>query len=251
MQEKSRPSTPRQFASSTTRNNDSSERNFLKHSGESPRSGNTIMVNKHFGTLQLFLMFAIFGIMLESVHAQQTGAADKGEIERFTADIARHPDDADAYLGRGRAFVSQSRFDMARADFTKAAEVATHPYYVSQARMGRGEVYIAQANYPLAIADFGEIIEMKTAPVYKAAAYRNRADAYHRKGDSNLALADIDEAVSLSSKMKTTGWKKRLAKAYELRAAINCGMGNKAAAAADEKKLTGLGSKVKNKCRAE
>ena len=250
MQEKSRPSIPRQFASSTTQNNDSSERNVLKPSGRSPRSGNMIMVNKHFGTLQLFLMFALFGIMLESVHAQQTRAADKGEIERFTADIARHPDDADAYLGRGRAYVIQSRFDMALADFTKAAEVSTHPYYVSQARMGRGEVYVAQGNYPLAIADFGEIIQMKTAPVYKAVAYQNRADAYHRKGDSKLALADIDHAVSLSLKIKTTGWKKRLAKAYELRAAINCGLGNKAGAARDEKKLTGLGSKVRNKCKA-
>lgn len=208
------------------------------------------MVNKHFGTLQLFLILAIFGIMLESVHAQQTRAADKGEIERFTADIARYPDDADAYLGRGRAYVSQSRFDMAVADFTKAAEVAKHPYYVSQAMMERGEVFIAQGNYPLAIADFGEIIEMKTAPVYIAVAFQNRADAYHRKGDSTLALADIDQAVALSLKVKSIGWKKRMAKAYELRAAINCGLGNKAEAAADEKKLTGLGSKVRNKCKA-
>lgn len=196
-------------------------------------------------------LIVAFALMFGSVAAQKTELSLNGEIEKFTKEIARHPYDADAYLSRGRAYVIQSSFDLAAADFTKAMGVSTHPYYLSQALIGRGEAYMAQGKHSLAILDFGKIIEMKTAAVYKAQAHRNRADAYHRNGDDKTALADIDKAVAMSSKTKTTGWKERLAKTYELRAAINCGLGNTAAAAADEKKLAGLGLMVSDKCNGK
>lgn len=197
---------------------------------------------KSFKIISLMIAFAL---TVASMSAQKN---EPIEIERLNKDIKRYPTSADAYLGRAREYVRLSRLESAIADFTKAIELSTHPYYISVATLDRGAVYIKQGKYALAIADFTTIVELKTAAVYKAQAYRNRADAYHRNGDHRTALADIDKAIALSSKSRSTGWKERLAKAYSIRASIYCRLGDKAAAAADEKSQAGFGLKVSDKC---
>jgi tetratricopeptide (TPR) repeat protein len=148
--------------------------------------------------------------------------------------INLNPDDADAYIGRGNAFLVKTDYDRAIADFDQA--IKRDPKFVLS-YYDRGVAYTLKADYDRAIADFDEAIKLnpKFSLPYNgrggaystgkhdydraiadfdqaillapksAAAYKNRASAYESKGDYGRALADYDQLLRLDPGNEAAG----------------------------------------------
>ena len=167
------------------------------------------------------------------------------DIERYSGEIKKYPNDADAYMGRAKAFEKVDRPDDAIEDLTQAIALSKHPYYVAQSTTDRGEVYLRRGRYREADADFSAVIGLAGADAYKAGAYLNRARSLSSQGKRTEALKDANEAIRLYSTRKGAGSEKRLGEAFGLRASINCAVGNRKAASADAVKAASLGAPVK------
>jgi tetratricopeptide (TPR) repeat protein len=167
------------------------------------------------------------------------------DIERYSEDIKKYPNDPDAYMGRAKAFEKVDRSDEAIEDLTQAIVLSKHPYYVAQATTDRGEVYLKRGRYLAADADFSAVIGLTGADAYRAGAYLNRARSQSLQGKRTEALKDANEAIRLYSTRKGAGSGKRLGEAYGLRASIHCAVGNRKAASNDAMRAASLGASVK------
>lgn len=167
------------------------------------------------------------------------------DVESYSGDIQKYPDDPDAYIMRARAFVKLDRTGEAIEDLTKAIGLSDHPFYVAQATIDRGEVYLKRGDHAKSDADFSAVIVLAGAEPYRPAAYLNRARSRNAEGKRAEALADASEAIALYSARERTGAKKRLGGAFALRSLINCSAGKTKAAAADTLKAKTFGTPAK------
>jgi len=198
--------------------------------------------------MKLYLIAALAVALAGYVHAQDAprevprAKAELRDIERFSEDIKKYPEDPDAYLARAKAYAKSDRNAEAVEDLTKAIAVSKHAYYVAQATTNRGEVFFKLGEYEKASADFTRVIELDSADAYKPSAFLNRARtriAQERLAD---ARADTNEAIKLLSAKNARAAKKKLGEAYSLRARINCSDGKAPAARADNSKAVSFGA---------
>jgi Flp pilus assembly protein TadD len=114
-----------------------------------------------------------------------------GAIDQFSAAIANAPNDAEAYVGRGLAYIQAGRSDSARSDFLRANELdATdnRPLY------HLGMLAIAAEQYLSAVDYFSQVIAIDTAD---ARAYANRGYAHALSTNYVLAIEDYNQAIAL------------------------------------------------------
>ena len=151
------------------------------------------------------------------------------------------------FSNRGAAYTSLRKYNTAIEDLTHA--IGLDPG-LAEAYLGRGDAYIglgreseededstaAVVSYGRAIADLRRAAELfpSNAAAYAtwAEALALRGDAYRKSGDFVRALADLSEAVRLDP-----GW----VDAYVNRALTNAALGRDGDALADLTKATDLG----------
>lgn len=120
-------------------------------------------------------------------------------VEKLTAEYDRaiqaNPQDASAYVSRGRAFVEVAYFDQAIADFSKALEIVgdkPEGYY------DRGAAYLRKGDFVNAAADLNKAIQL--APE-AGQSYGARAMLYYYEKDYARSREDAQKAKSLGYEM--------------------------------------------------
>lgn len=118
-------------------------------------------------------------------------------IDHYTEAIALNPRLAQAYCGRGGAYLSKADFDRAIQDLSRAAELEKDH---SCAYSNRGRVYLIKDNYEQAIQDLSKAIDLNqefenpttsAAHFFRGAAYLQKGDAYGQ------AIRDFNQAIIL------------------------------------------------------
>ncbi len=109
-----------------------------------------------------------------------------GALLAYTQAIDIDPQCADAYRGRGNAYVGKRAYDEAIADYTEAIRLT---YYK------RAVAYGKKGDFKQAAADFSEVIRLNPAD---AMPYCNRGVVYYDMGDYDSALADFLKYIRLS-----------------------------------------------------
>ena len=210
--------------------------------------------------------------------------SEKGDHEAsiadYTAAIKLDPKAEDAFTGRAWAFIEQGKLVPALADANKALQL--FPKYFNLFYT-RGYIYLLMsrkdpAKRALALADFDKAISINPKAL---AGYHGRSELFIEQKKYTAAVDEATRIVELSPEVPT-GWllrgianyhanrkdaalvdldrgfglnksgylrKVELAKAYSLRAELNCAAGLTAEAAADEEKARSSGGNVK-KCSA-
>jgi len=107
--------------------------------------------------------------------------------------FAASSDDAEAYYGRGFAYLGKDQFDMAMKDINKAISLKPD---LADAYNARGLTYVMKGQSDMAIDDINKVISLK--PDY-ADAYSVRGYAYAKKGQNNRALADYKKSCELGN----------------------------------------------------
>ena len=132
-------------------------------------------------------------------------------IKDYEATIKIEPKNAVAYYKRGNAYSRKDDYDLAIADYNEAIKL--EPNETCGVYNDRGTAYFQKDDYDLAIADYNEAI--KLSPEFPLG-YINRGRTYHMKGNYDLAIADYNEAIKLDEAM--TPNKKASPKIYYFRA---------------------------------
>ena len=112
-------------------------------------------------------------------------------VKHFTNAIQQNPEAAEAYSGRGLAYLSIGALDKALADFSRAIELNQ---ISAEAYNGRSIVYRAKGDFDNAIANLNEAIRLD--PEF-AEAYYTRGLTYDSKGEFNKAIEDYTKAIAL------------------------------------------------------
>ena len=113
-------------------------------------------------------------------------------IQSYTI-VITHNETSDAYQGRGVAYRSEGKVDLAMKDFDKAIQLDPKN---ANAYNSRGNAYLDKRDYKDAIVDYTQAI--KLSPNYSYA-YDNRGDAYDDDGDYDNAIADYTKAIELDA----------------------------------------------------
>ena len=90
-----------------------------------------------------------------ATQAESPQPDDKG-IAYFTQLIAKRPDDADAFLDRGRLRVEEGELDLAVADISEALRIAP----TAAGYLARGEVQLARGDNDSAVSDFEKALDL-------------------------------------------------------------------------------------------
>jgi len=130
------------------------------------------------------------------------------------------------YLVKGYGYFTQSQWDQAIAEYSRAIEMDPK---LAAAYNYRGSAYGEKGDYDKAIADLNMAIELAPA---LAENYRNRGIAFGKKGDYDKAIADFTTGIGLDPKD---------ARAYYNRGAAYDKKGEKTKADADFAKAKELG----------
>jgi tetratricopeptide (TPR) repeat protein len=146
-------------------------------------------------------------------HANLVKFALEGAIKAYSEAIRLAPDDYEAYLGRGKAYVMETdglnasnregNADLAIADLTKAVQLSltkpnpfswrTDPEWRSDPYYERGRAYHVKRDYDKAIADFTKSIELGYPIPYSV--YKDRSKSYLEKGELDKAIADLNTLI--------------------------------------------------------
>jgi RNA polymerase sigma factor (sigma-70 family) len=102
-----------------------------------------------------------------------------------------NPQDAAAYLKRGRIYLNQGDYDQAIADFNQVLQLNPKS---AGAYFSRGRANKLKGNYEQALADYNEAIQINPQMV---AAYVNRGQIYNMADRSDDAIADFNQALLL------------------------------------------------------
>ena len=113
-------------------------------------------------------------------------------VKHFTNVIQQNPEAAEAYSGRGLAYLSIRALDKALADFSRAIELNQRS---AEAYNGRSAVYRTKGDFDNAIADANKAIRL----------YPNNPEAYHGRGLAHLYKNDLDNAIADFSKAIALG----------------------------------------------
>ena len=129
----------------------------------------------------------------KGINAQKSGeeadnSAEKNRhyqesVKYFTNAIQHSPESAEAYNGRGLAYLSKGELNNALADFSKAIKLDQRS---AEAYNGRSAVYRAKGDFDNAIADSNKVIQL----------YPNDPQAYHGRGLAHLYKNDFDNAIA-------------------------------------------------------
>ena len=119
---------------------------------------------------------------------QEQGSARKAG-DAYARAIYLDPDFAEAYVGRGYAYLAHENLDSALADFDKAIELDPD---LHEAYNYRGLVALGMADPEQAMLDFTKAIEVE--PGF-ADAYVNRARLHFSRRDLASAIEDMTAAI--------------------------------------------------------
>ncbi|HWN10766.1 MAG TPA: tetratricopeptide repeat protein [Pyrinomonadaceae bacterium] len=160
-------------------------------------------------------------------------------VADFTEMIKLDPKVSSWYMQRGYAFEKKKDYQRALDDFTRAINLESSGsskkvYYGARAGLYGDEL----KNYEASIADLTEIIKIDPTDWM---GYANRGSLYLKNKNYEKAIADYTEALKLGATLT--------ASMYEYRARAYCGLGKRALAMADEKKVREAGSKVEFPCQ--
>lgn len=183
--------------------------------------------------------------------------APRSAIQEFSLALEIQPDDVQARIGRGRAYLTVGAVGSATGDFLRAAQLAPDDLEVQECLamafdeqgnsekaleaytrvvelapdeaagyINRGRVYLEIQDYGRAVQDFSQALSLDASAVD---AYVMRGSAYQGIGDSNAAIHDFGQAIEMDP---GNGW------AYAGRAAAFASKGDMAQAIADFGKAT-------------
>jgi len=110
-------------------------------------------------------------------------------VSHFDRAIKNNPGNAEAYIGRSKAFVYLGRLDKAFDDAKTAVDKSPDS---ASAYGQRGIVHKLQRNSDQALEDFSYAVKLN--PRY-AWAYAQRADIYSRNKEQDKALAEVNTAL--------------------------------------------------------
>jgi tetratricopeptide (TPR) repeat protein len=134
------------------------------------------------------------------LYRQATASLEQGKFDKALGEFTKILDIdakwADAWCGRGSAFLGKGFPDSAIQDFDRALRLAPDS---AQAYCQRGRAYTEMCNYGRAIGDTTEAIRLKPD---LAPAYFHRAVAYLKDNRPDRTLADLAEAVGLDPKLE-------------------------------------------------
>lgn len=126
------------------------------------------------------------------INDQGWDQVDKGNyvdaIHYFTKAIALNPMNAEAYYGRGTAYLDKGLNNEAILDYTKALEINSGD---AKAYFNRGIACYKKGQYDQAISDFSKALEIN--PI-DAAAYYNRGVTFCQKRQHVQAISDFKKA---------------------------------------------------------
>ena len=103
-----------------------------------------------------------------------------------------NPNDVDAYIYRGNAYLARNNSESALADFNKAIELNSND---AEAYIIRGDAYLEQGNLEFALADFDKAVELDPN---NANTYVIRGKVYRKNGDLDSAIEDYKKAIELN-----------------------------------------------------
>ena len=127
-------------------------------------------------------------------NAKEKNKRYREAVRHFTNVIQQNPEAAEAYGGRGLAYLSIRALDKALADFNRAIELNQR---YAEAYNGRSAVYRARGDFDNAIADSNKAIRL----------YPNNPEAYPGRGLAHLSKNDFDNAIADFSKAIALGTK--------------------------------------------
>ncbi|MBI5571321.1 MAG: tetratricopeptide repeat protein [Desulfomonile tiedjei] len=160
--------------------------------------GLAIIVVVVIATLSLFMRgdFMQKGPHPDMVAAEQAMAKHqwKQAIAKYDKSLKANPGNAEAYIGRSRAYVQLGDMNQALKDAVTAVEKKPS---LALAYGQRGIVLKLQQKPDEAMKDFAAAVRLD--PRY-AWAYAQRADLFSRKNEQEKALADVNKAVASDPK---------------------------------------------------
>ena len=128
-------------------------------------------------------------------------AKGKSDPDRTIADydaaIRTNPQNAEAFLARGKAWSEKKDYDRAIADYDAAIRI--NPQFAS-ALGSRGVARMAKGDFEQGIADLTRAIEINPR---LAPAFVIRGDAKRHTGDVEGAIADYSHAIEIDPKLAT------------------------------------------------
>lgn len=113
-------------------------------------------------------------------------------IADYDTYIKQEPTEPAAYTNRGLAKYNKGNYDDAIADQTKA--ISMNPPWISDAYVRRGMAFKAKKDFITAIADMDQAVKLKPDSIY---ALSNRGVAYRENKQFDLAIADATKVISL------------------------------------------------------
>lgn len=113
-------------------------------------------------------------------------------IADYDAYIKLNASEPAAYTNRGLARYNKGNYDDAIADQTKA--ISMNPPWISDAYVRRGMAFKAKKDFITAIADMDQAVKLKPDSRY---ALSNRGVAYRENKQFDLAIADATRVISL------------------------------------------------------
>ena len=124
---------------------------------------------------------------------------DKKAIAEYSQEIKLNPEDAQAYYGRGLAYLSVGKGDLAERDFDKATKEYSEAIKANpnnaEAYRGRGMVYfLNRLHIDDAMHDFTKAVELN--PEY-ASAYYGLGCVYQLNGKYDKAIDNFTKAIKL------------------------------------------------------
>lgn len=138
---------------------------------------------------------AVFLIMTVLFAVTGCGSNDPNSgIQKYTEQINKNPDDAEAYYNRGTTYYYSGQYERAIQDFNKAIEL--NPKY-AEAYGNRGETYYELKNYEQALADLNKSIELGLSGKDLGEILYYRGLCYQATGNNDEAQADFAKAQEL------------------------------------------------------
>ncbi len=136
---------------------------------------------------------------------------EKGQTEVALGDLnesLRLAETPDAYFTRAKIFISQSRFDNAVDDLTKAVAVGG-PAADVYALRGHAQLYTGR--FDAAIKDLDQSIDINRDNAF---AYRTRGHVFMNMGQDDKAIADETKAIALDPRDLEARWLRGYAYRY-------------------------------------